>query len=204
MAGDPDAGKEADISAYIGSIGLDEVVDADQLRPTPQQHELLKDQLHGSEQFDEIKRAERRYLVVGRGGENGAGTRRLQVCRQLDARSEASAFMLEDFGFTADKLALWAPAFDVLSAMATHVVGILEDFDGGHVWELGFLYHQQLHIRDILWLLKRLYESDDRMHEKYDNGMAASHMAVLEEAAGDRLIEWRDEDDLSDAVSEIP
>ncbi|MFW5950163.1 MAG: aminopeptidase, partial [archaeon] len=191
-------------SEYIGGIDPDEVVDEEQLRPTPRQHEQLKDALHGADRFDEIRRAERRYLVVGRGGDEGPGKRRLQVCRQLDARRGASAFRLEDFGLSGDDLDLWAPAFDVLSAMASRIVGVLEDFDGGHVWELGSLYHQQLHVRDVLWLLKRIYESEERMREHYDNGMAASHLAALETAAGDRVISWHDEDDLSDAVHEIP
>lgn len=204
MADDPGAGEVADDGEYIGSIDPGEVIEADQLQLTPQQHEQLKDQLHGNEQFDEIKRADRRYLVVGRGGEEGPGERRLQVCRQLDARREAAAFRLEDFGFTGDDIDLWAPAFDILSAMVSHVVGVLEDFDGGHVWELGYLYHHQVHSRDILWVLKRVYESEDRMREQYDNGMAASHLAALEEAAGDRVITWSDEDELSAAVREIP
>lgn len=204
MTADQGAGEGDEELRYIGEIDPDEVVDEDQLRPTPRQHEQLKDQLHGADQFDQIKRATRRYLVVGRGGEEGPGKRRLQVCRQLNARRGASAFRLEEFGFTGDDLDLWAPAFDILSAMASHIVGVLEDFDGGHVWELGYLYHHQMHVRDALWLLKRLYESDEKMRENYDNGMAASHLAALEEAAGDRVIGWYDENDLPDAVDEIP
>lgn len=204
MADDRPATADVDDVEYIGGIDADSVISEDQFRLTPQQHEQLKDELHRDDQFDEIKRAERRYLVVGSGGEKGAGKRRLEVCRQLDARREASAFRLEDFGFTSDDLDLWAPAFDILSALASHIVGVLEDFDGGHVWELGYLYHHQIHVRDILWLLKRIYESEDRMREKYDNGMAASHLAALENAAGDRVITWRDEADLPDAVREIP
>jgi hypothetical protein len=34
--------------------------------------------------------------------------------------------------------------------------------------------------------------------------MAASHLATLEKAAADRVITWSDEDDLPDAVREIP
>lgn len=204
MTDDPDAGEETDESAYIGGIDPDEVVGEEQLRPTPPQHEQLKNELHGADQFGEIKRAERRYLVVGRGGAEGPGKRRLEVCRQLDARRDASAFRLEDFGFTDADLDLWAPAFDILSAMASHTVGVLEDFDGGHVWELGYLYHHQRHVRDALWLLNRRYESEAEMREKYDNGMAASHLAALEEAAKDRVITWSDEDEFPDAVREIP
>jgi len=189
---------------YIDGIDADDVVSEERLRPTPQQHERLKDRLHGDDQFEEIKRAERRYLIVGRGGEGGPAKRRRRVCTQLDDRRGASAVRLEEFGFTGDELDLWAPAFDILSSMASHVVGVLEDFDGGHVWELGYLYHHQIHVRDILWLLKRVYEGEGEMRARYDNGMAASHLATLEEAVGDRVITWRDEEGLSDAVEAVP
>lgn len=190
--------------AYIGDIDPDTVVDETQLQLSPRQHEQLKNQLHGSSQFDEIKRADSRYLVVGRGGEEGPGKRRLQVCDQLDDRRNATGFRLEDFGFNGEEIDLWAPAFDLLSAMASHIVGVLEDFDGGHVWELGYLYHQQRHVRDRLWLLKRLYETEAEMRRQYDNGMAASHLAALEKTAGDRMIGWSDEASLRDAVEKIP
>lgn len=187
---------------YIDDINAEELTD-DRLAPTPEQHEQLKDGLHG-ERLKQIKRADRRYLVIGRGGDDGAGQRRLRVCALLDDRIAATAFRLEDFGFTDDELELWAPAFDILSEMATHIVGILEDYDGGHVWELGFLYHYQTHIRNSLWLLKRLYSTQEEMRDRYDNGMAASHLAALEEAVGNRVIPWEDRADLPDAVDEIP
>lgn len=170
---------------------------------TPTQHERLKTHLHG-EQLAEIKRTDRRYLVIGRGGDDDLGKRRQQVCNILGNRHSATAFRLEDFGLTGDELELWAPAFDVLSETATHIVGILEDYDGGHVWELGYLYQHQRRLRDVLWLLKRSYETDETHHDKYDNGMAASHLAALEEATGDRVITWEDPDDLPDAVEDIP
>ncbi|WP_267643620.1 aminopeptidase [Haloarchaeobius amylolyticus] len=188
---------------YLENVDPDELVHDDELRLTPQQHERLKDGLHGR-RFKTLKRSDRRYLVVGRGGEDGPGERRLEVCERLDDRPGATAFRLEDFGFTGEDIDLWVPAFDILSEMATHIVGILEDFDGGHVWELGFLYHYQTTIRDILWLLKRVYDSEDAMRDHYDNGMAASHLAALEEAAGERVIDWEASADLADAVAEIP
>ncbi|WP_435365594.1 aminopeptidase [Haloarchaeobius sp. DYHT-AS-18] len=188
---------------YLENVDPDELVDGNELRLTPQQHERLKNGLHG-QQFKTLKRSDTRYLVVGRGGEDGPGERRLQVCAILGDRSGATAFRLEDFGFTGEDIDLWVPAFDILSEMATHIVGVLEDFDGGHVWELGFLYHYQTTIRDILWLLKRVYGSKDEMREHYDNGMAASHLAALEEAAGERVLTWESVEDLPDAVGEIP
>lgn len=188
---------------YIGGVDAEKLDDENRLRPTPDQHERLKDALHG-DPLEAIKRAERRYLVIGRGGDDGPGERRREVCRLLDDRAEATAFRLEDFGFTGDELELWAPAFDILSEMASSVVGVLEDFDGGHVWELGFLYHHQTHVRDVLWLLKRIYEDEAKMRERYDNGMAASQLAALEDAADDRVLTWEDPADLPEAVESIP
>jgi hypothetical protein len=204
MTNDSGADTGDEESTYVGDIDSDAVVDGAQLQLTPHQHEKLKSQLHGSSQFAEIKRADTRYLVVGRGGEEGPGKRRLKVCEQLDGRRNAAGYRLEDFGFTSDEIDLWAPAFDLLAAMASHIVGVLEDFDGGHVWELGYLYHQQRHVRDRLWLLKRLYESKAEMRRQYDNGMAASHLAALEQTTGDRVIGWSDEASLRDAVEKIP
>ena len=187
---------------YIDGIDRSEVYDEKQLQPTPEQHERLKDGLHG-ELFDDIRRADRRYLVMGRGS-GEPGDRRKDVCALLDERIGAIAFRLEDFGFTGEELELWAPAFDILSEMASHIVGILEDYDGGHVWELGYLYHYQTTVRNVFWLLKRVYDDEETMRERYDNGMAASHLAALEEAVGERVIEWESPEDLPRAVESIP
>lgn len=187
---------------YVGAIEPDGLIEDDQLQPTPAQHERLKDLIHG-DRFTELKRADRRYLVIGR-GEGGPGERRRLVRDRLDDRPGAIGFQLEDFGFTGDELELWAPAFEILAEMASHVVGVLEDFDGGYVWEIGYLYHYQTRVRNILWLLKRVYDSGEEMRERYDNGMAASHLAALEAAAADRVIEWTEEGDLPEAVAAIP
>lgn len=179
-----------------------DLVTADQLRPTPAQHQRLKDAIHGKK-FEEIRRCRRRYLVIGRGG-GSAGERRRRVRDQLDKRDAATAFQLEDFGLTSDALDLWVPAFEILSGIASHLVGVIEDFDGGHVWELGYLYSNQTRVSDILWILKRIYSTESKMRERYDNGMAASHMAMLEKAAADRIIAWEDDTELAAAVSRIP
>lgn len=189
-------------ASYIGDVDPATVTDESQLAPTPEQHERLKDGLHG-ELFDDLRRADRRYLVIG-SGSGEAGARRRRVCDLLDDRRDAVAVRLEDFGFTGDELDLWAPAFDVLSEMSSAVVGVLEDYDGGHVWELGYLYRYQTTARNELWLLKRVYEDESVMRDRYDNGMAASHLAALEAAVSDRVVTWRDPDELPAAVRSIP
>jgi hypothetical protein len=122
----------------------------------------------------------------------------------LDDRRDAAAFRLEDFGFDEEDLDLWAPAFDILSAQATWVVGVIEDFEGGHVWELGYLYRQQTAVRDVLWLLKRVYEDPTIHRARYDNGMAASHLAALEAAVSERVVEWSTVTELDKGVGNIP
>ncbi len=186
----------------IGDVDTDELVVEGALAPTPEQHERLKSGLHGT-LLQRIRRADRRYLVIGRGG-GEKGDRRTDVRDVLSGRNGALAYRLEDFGFTGEEIDLWAPAFDVLAEMSSIIVGVLEDFDGGHVWELGYLYHHQTSVRDVLWLLKRVYASDTEMRERYDNGMAASHIRALEEAVEERVIEWDDPEDLRVAVEGIP
>ncbi|MFD1597538.1 aminopeptidase [Halobellus rarus] len=189
-------------TGLIGDIEDGELYDEATLSLTPEQHQRLKDGLHGA-RFDDIRRASRRYLVVG-SGSSESGERRRRVCSRLDDRRDAVAFRLEEFGFDADDLDLWAPAFEVLSAQATWVVGVIEDFDGGYVWELGYLYRRQTSVRDVLWLLKRVYDDLEEQRAQYENGMAASHLAALEAAVGERVVEWSTLDELDSAVDRIP
>ncbi|WP_241658467.1 hypothetical protein [Halorubrum sp. BOL3-1] len=67
---------------------------------------------------------------------------------------------------------------------------MIEDLDGGHVWELDNLYRQQTTVRDALWLLKRMYDDPAAEQARYDNGMAASHLAALEAVVADRVLKW--------------
>lgn len=179
----------------------DEIVgDVEGISLTPSEHQRVKDLVNGK-QMGRIEGHERRYLVAGAGGETGAATRRQTVYDLLDARRNppAVAFKLEDFGLTPEEIKLWTRVFDILCGMATHIVGVIEDFDGGYVWELGLLFGPEY--RGKTWVLKREYEDDETEREKYDNGMAASYLRVL---SSDRVYEWADPDDLPSAVEEIP
>ena len=53
------------------------------------------------------------------------------MCSRLDDRRDAVTFRLEAFEFDADDLGLWPPAFEMLSAQATWIVGVIEDFNRG-------------------------------------------------------------------------
>lgn len=167
----------------------------------PSEHQKVKDLVNGA-QLDRIKGADRRYLVAGAGGDAGAATRRELVYELLDDRSDppAVAMTLEDLGLTTDELRLWARVFDILCAMATHIVAVLEDFDGGYVWELGLVFAPPY--RAKAWVLKRRYEDAGTERAKYDNGMSISHVKLL--LAGPRAIEWVDTDELRAAVARIP
>lgn len=175
--------------------GLTEI----QLSPT--EHQRVKDLVNG-DQLDRIKGHERRYLVAGAGGDTGAASRRQLVYDRLDSRTNppAVATQLEDFGLTPEEIRLWTRVFDILCGMATHIVAVIEDFDGGYVWELGLLFAPSY--REKAWVLKRRYPDDDTEREKYDNGMSASHVKLL--LTGSQAFEWTDTEELRAALDEIP
>lgn len=168
---------------------------------TPTEHQRVKDLVNG-EQLDRIKGHERRYLVAGAGGETGAASRRQLVYDRLDSRTDppAVATQLEDFGLTPEEIRLWTRVFDILCGMATHVVAVVEDFDGGYVWELGLLFAPSY--REKTWVLKRRYPDEETEREKFDNGMSASHVKLL--LTGSRAFEWVDATELRTVVDEIP
>lgn len=70
----------APTDGYLEGVDPDAVLEADgrTLSLTPTQHERLKNRLHG-EQFAALRRADGRYLVIGRGGDEGPGQRRQRV-----------------------------------------------------------------------------------------------------------------------------
>ncbi|MGQ4554937.1 hypothetical protein [Halobellus sp. GM3] len=167
---------------------------------TPTEHQTIKNLVN--EDLDELKAYERRYLNVGAGGETAATARRKSVYDLLDARTNppAVAFRLEDYGFTPEEIRLWCRAFDILCGRATHIVAVIEDFEGGYVWELGLLFAPPY--RDKAWVLKRRYADAETERAKYENGMAASHVELL--LTGPRCHEWTDASELREAVRAIP
>lgn len=171
------------------------------IRLTPTEHQRVKD-LVNSKQLERIKGHERRYLVVGAGGETGAATRRQIVYDLLNTRTDppAIAMQLEDFGLTPEEIKLWTRVFDILCGMATHIVAVIEDFSGGYVWELGLLFAPSY--RDKVWVLKRRYSDEELERKRYDNGMSASHTKLL--LTGPRAYEWLDVAELRDVTDEIP
>jgi hypothetical protein len=191
----------------FGRGGGDEIPDEHEIleglteiQLTPSEHQRVKDILNG-DLLDDLKSHELRYLVAGAGGDTGAASRRQLVYERLDERTDppAVAAQLEDFGLTPEEIRLWTRVFDILCGMATHIVAVIEDFDGGYVWELGLLFAPSY--REKTWVLKRRYPDDDTEREKYDNGMSVSHVKLL--LTGSRAYEWVDTDDLRDAVDEI-
>ena len=166
---------------------------------TPTEHQRIKDLLNHD--LADIKGYDRRYLSVGAGGKTPAATRREIVYKLLDNRTNppAVAFRLEDYGLTPDEIRLWARAFDILCGRATHIVAVIEDFDGGYVWEMGLLF--ALPNREKSWILKRKYDNPQTERQKYENGMAASHIGLI--LTGPQCFEWKDTDELRDSVSKI-
>ncbi|MFB6189856.1 MAG: hypothetical protein ABEI57_08220 [Halapricum sp.] len=183
--------------------GADEIVDGiEAVELTPSEHQRIKDLVNGP-QLKRIQGHDRRYLVAGAGGETGAATRRKLVYNLLDDREDppAVAIRLEDFGLTPEEIRLWVRVFDILCGMATHIVAVIEDFDGGYVWEFGLLFAEEY--RRKTWVLKRTYDDADVERRRYDNGMGASHVKLL--LTGPRAFEWLDSAELETIVdSEIP
>lgn len=182
--------------------GEDEILEGlTEIQLTPTEHQQIKDLVNG-DQLDRLKGHERRYVVAGAGGDTGAASRRQLVYDRLDSRTNppAVATQLEDFGLTPAAIRLWTRVFDILCGMATHIVAVIEDFDGGYVWELGLLFAPSY--REKAWVLKRRYPDDDTEREKYDNGMSASHVKLL--LTGSQAVEWTNTDELRAAVDEIP
>lgn len=171
-----------------------------EIQVTPSEHQRVKDLVNG-DLIDDIKGHERRYLVAGAGGDSGAASRRQLVYDRLDSRTNppAVATQLEDFGLTPEEIRLWTRVFDILCGMATHIVAVIEDFDGGYVWELGLLFAPSY--REKAWVLKRRYPDDETERTKYDNGMSASHVKLL--LTGAQAYEWTDTGELNAVVDKI-
>ena len=196
---DDDRGpREFDDEAFPDRADL--VAGLEEITLTPAEHQRIKNLVN--EDLNELKGYERRYLNVGAGGDADAAQRRELVYELLDGRTNppATAFTLEDFGFTTDERRLWCRAFDILCGRATHIVAVIEDFDGGYVWELGLLFAPSY--REKAWVLKRRYEDGETERDRYENGMAISHVELL--LTGPRCHEWTDTPELRAAVQEIP
>lgn len=164
---------------------------------TPAQHQQIKDILNG-DRLKRISSYDRRYLVAG-AGSGPAADRRAIVYRLLDQRQGGVSTQLEEFGLSREEIGLWVRVFDILCGEASHIVAVLEDFDGGYVWELGLLFGPNY--RSKAWVLKRQYNDDETERDRYDNSMAASHLALLRPG---RCLEWTDEAALRDVVDEVP
>jgi hypothetical protein len=181
----------------------DEVIDeiAGGFSLSPAEHERVKNVVHGGE-YERIKRFDRRYLVVGTGEDGEAGDRRQLVYNELGSRTNPSAIatQLEDYDLTKDEMRLWVRVFDVLCGMCTQIAVVVENFDGGYVWELGLVFAPSY--REKAWVLKRRYRDEKTERARYANGMAISHVELL--LTGERGQEWTDTAELREAVSTIP
>jgi hypothetical protein len=49
-----------------------------------------------------------------------------------------------------------------------------------------------------------VYDDEKIQYKRYDDGRGASRLGALEEAVEDRVVRWRTEEDLEEAVEEIP
>ena len=190
--------REFDDEAFPDQADL--IAGLEEITLTPAEHQRIKNLVN--KDLNELKGYERRYLNIGAGSDADAAQRRELVYELLDGRTTppATAFTLENFGFTTDERRLWCRAFDILCGRATHIVAVIEDFDGGYVWELGLLFAPSY--REKAWVLKRRYGDGETERDRYENGMAISHVELL--LTGPRCHEWTDTPELRAAVREIP
>lgn len=172
----------------------------DDLRLTPQQHEALKRALYGRQKLTTFSGFDRRYLVNGAGGDGSSAANRTAVYEKLDQRSNAMSVRLEDFGLDSEDIELWVPAFDVLCGRATHIVAVVEDFDGGYVWELGTM--ERPSYKEKSWVFRREYASEETHRAHYDNGMGESQLQGWERRG--RCFRWMDRDELLSLVERVP
>ena len=172
----------------------------EEVRLTPEEHEVIKHVLYGTERLTTFSSFDRRYLVNGAGGDGGAAANRRAVYEQLGRRSNAESMRLEDFGLDGDDIELWVPVFDILCGRATHIVAVIEDFDGGYRWELGTMERPEY--KEKSWVLRRLYDSEAEHRAQYDDGMAESQLRGWE--ARDRCFRWVDREELLTLVERIP
>jgi hypothetical protein len=178
---------------------IDELAEGISLSPA--EHERVKNLVHG-QQFQRLRGFDRRYLVVGTGESGETGERRQLVYDQLDSRTNppAVATQLEDYDLTKDELRLWVRVFDILCGMVTQIAAVIEDFDGGYVWELGLIFAPSY--REKTWILKRRYQNPETERKQFANGMAISHVELL--LTGKRAQEWTDNAELREAIETIP
>lgn len=166
---------------------------------TPEEHAAVKDVING-EKMQRFKAHENRYVVVGAGEASDAWERRMVVYDHLNNRQKSAAMTLEELGLGDDEIRIWAAVFQLLCDLASQVVAVIEDFEGGDTWELALLFAAEY--RDFAWILKRKYEDEQTERERYDNSMGISHIKLL--LTGDHAQEWRDIEDLKVCVSNIP
>ncbi|PSQ08806.1 hypothetical protein BRC95_02495 [Halobacteriales archaeon QS_5_68_33] len=109
---DDDRGpREFDDEAFPDQADL--VAGLEEITLTPAEHQRIKNLVN--KDLNELKGYERRYLNIGAGSDADAAQRRELVYELLDGRTTppATAFELEDFGFTTDERRLWCRAFDM-------------------------------------------------------------------------------------------
>lgn len=90
--------------------------------------------------------------------------------------------------------------FDLLCGLATHIVAVIEDFDGGYVWEVGLLFAPSY--REKTWVLKRRYREEQTERRRYDNRMGAPHVKLL--LTGPRAFDWMRPEELREAIEKVP
>jgi len=162
---------------------------------SPHEYEAIKNAVH-SDIFQRIARAERGYFVLGKYDDGEREQRLADVRDKLNERDGSVAYLMKD---VPEAWEFWPTKFRILANRATWIVPVLEDTDGSHEWELGRIDGPEY--RPKVYILKRVYESDEMERERFD-ALPADFIKILDR--NDRVFTWETDVDLEEAVQKLP
>jgi hypothetical protein len=131
-----------------------------------------------------IATADTSIFIVGAYGEDDGTLDRLEAAKShLDDNINGEVYFLTD---VIEAWKYWSTKFKIVASYSTHIVGVYEHSDGGHVWEAGYLDHQPY--RDRTYILKRDYDRPPK-DEPFDP-MFGHFMQSVEDTSEERYYEW--------------
>jgi len=131
-----------------------------------------------------IATADTSIFILGAYGEDDGTLDRLEAAKShLDEHINGEVYFLTD---VIDAWECWSTKFKIVASYSTHIVGVYEHSDGGHVWEAGYLDHQPY--RDRTYILKRDYPRPPK-DEPFD-AMFGHFMKSVKDTSNERYYEW--------------
>lgn len=168
---------------------------------SPTEYEVLK---HSVAELSPLFSADRTYFVLGSYGR--PEIHRLQLVKdRLNRRADTYAFLMVDIRQE------WVNTylkFRILADYTEFIIGVSEHDQGGFLVEQGYftaleMYFQKTHIlkREYTDLTSEDIETNANTNNPY-SGMQMAIFEMLDEAG--RLYIWENEDELINAIKELP